>query len=903
MTALSALYSNTILYSLGSGNNLGKAKNVSETIRKFADRFREPHVTPETYREYKAMGDTRQQTLKGIAGWMMRGSIKKGENRNRNSIQPSKLMTLDIDYATPEFVELLKAGKILPGVALIAHSTRSHTPENPRLRIIIFLEEAVSRDRYQAACRITAKAADPEMQWVDKVSFRPAQMMFMPTVSKDMKKHYVFYEQGGDLWDHEEAISQWELINGSADDIGNLPRTPGEDELREAAEFAEDPLDKKGPVGDFCRAYSITELVEGKDGEKGILSHVYAPSEWHQGAITRMTWLGGHSHNGAVVYDDKFVYSHHGTDPTADHLVNAYDLVRLHLFGDHDDKVDSDTPMKDLPSTKKMTEMLRGDQHYRIAQAESRYDIEEMLQDDDVEYETDDRPGASELLDGIDDEEQVEIDDLLGEPVDTPWSKRKDRQRTRKTWAKAPPKRWIATKLELTDDGIIKTTMPNIAYIVLYDPRFFRKVAFNLFSKSIVFVGDFKSKMELIPSFKCEDKQNGDDWQEINDLIVRTIIELPAGNGGSGYGIKVGKEMVHDAVRVAGNRNTFHPILEYLDDLRDQEPLGPPDLIERLFIDYYGCPDTRYYRDLSRLILIASVARVEEPGCKFDYAVVVEGEQGTRKSSSIMALYSQQYFGEIDGDLGNLQKTAEQIAGKWALELPELSAMHKSEANDTKAFMSRQQDDVRMVYDRNKSKFPRQCVIWGTTNDQQYLRDTTGGRRYLIVELLANMIDTDGILRDRGAIWQAAARGYDEMREEQPYGTLPLFLQGESADEAKRLQERARKTEVWEHWLEAVTDWMDEELTLTELLAENDLLADGPMHLGYSTDSIVVRVALTRDDVMRVVLGAHGNVPTNAQMNTAWQSMVDAMKKMGWGHERVRVAGKQLRYLTIPTMT
>ena len=273
--------------------------------------------------------------------------------------------------------------------------------------------------------------------------------------------------------------------------------------------------------------------------------------------------------------------------------------------------------------------------------------------------------------------------------------------------------------------------------------------------------------------------------------------------------------MVHDAVRVAANRNSFHPILERYDALREQDRIGPEDLIERLFIDYYGCPDTPYYRELSRLILIASVARVEEPGCKFDYAIIVEGAQGTRKSSSIAALYGKDYFGEIDGDLGNLQKTAEQIAGKHALELPELSAMHKSEANDAKAFMSRQQDDVRMVYDRNKSQFPRQCVIWGTTNDQQYLRDTTGGRRYLIVESLDTMIDCDGILRDNDAIWQAAAFGYDEMREEQPYGELPLFLQGEAAVEAKRLQERARKTEVWEHWLETVTDWMDEEQRCT----------------------------------------------------------------------------------------
>ncbi|ARB05736.1 DNA primase [Synechococcus virus S-ESS1] len=614
-------------------------------------------------------------------------------------------------------------------------------------------------------------------------------------------------------------------------------------------------------------------------------------------------WVGTTS-NGAVVYDDMWVYSHHGSDPCQEMLVNAYDLVRIHKFGKEDKDKEKDTPIKDLPSTKKMSEWLRSDANFRVAQAESRYDLEDMLADDDVEYETEDRPGARELVEGVDEDEQAEIDsaieDLVGNPVETPWSKRKSRQMTRRQWAALPPKRWIAKKLELTDDGIIKTTMHNIAYIVLYDPRFFRKVAFNLFSKSVVMVGDFKSKMELIPNYKCADKHNGEDWQEINDIIVRTIIEAPAGTGQSGYGIKVGKETVHDAVRIAANRNSFHPILEYLDDLREKPTMGKPDLVERLFIDYYGCPDTVYYRELSKLILIASVARVEEPGCKFDYAIIVEGVQGTRKSSSIAALYGPQYFGEIEGDLGNLQKTAEQIAGKWVLELPELSAMHKSEANDAKAFMTRQADDVRMVYDRNKSKFPRQCVVWGTTNDQKYLRDHTGGRRYLIAEVFDFMIDCDGIIRDRDAIWQAAARGYDEMREEAGDGPLPLFLTGEADATAKKLQERARKTEAWETWLETILDWMDEEHTLQSFLAQNAMEIDEALdesHLGYPMSTVVCRVALTQEQALREALGQHSNAPSGVQTDLIWKKVKDELESRGWYTKKCRIAGVQRRWL------
>lgn len=168
---------------------------------------------------------------------------------------PSDIVTLDFDYCTPEFVEQVLAGQILPEYTVMAHSTRSHTPEKPRLRIVVFLKGRVARDQYQAASRIIAKMVDPEMAMVDKVSFRPAQMMYMPTVSSDMLEHYIFYLQDGTLLDHEDVISQWELLNGSADDIGNLPRAAGEDELRDVLDKSEDPLTKPGSVGDFCRAY------------------------------------------------------------------------------------------------------------------------------------------------------------------------------------------------------------------------------------------------------------------------------------------------------------------------------------------------------------------------------------------------------------------------------------------------------------------------------------------------------------------------------------------------------------------------------------------------------------------------------------------------------------------------
>jgi len=897
MTTLSDLYSNTILFSLGAGDNLGKAKNTSETIRKFVDRFRKPHVTPEKYREYKAMNDQRQRTLKGIAGWMMRGSIKKGENRNRNSIQPSKLMTLDIDYATPEFVEMLLAGKILPGAAFIAHSTRSHTPEKPRLRIIIFLKDAVSRDRYQAASRITAQAADPEMQWVDKVSFRPAQMMYMPTVSKDMEKHYVFYEQGGELWDHEDAIEQWELLNDSATDIANLPRTPGEDELREAADFAEDPLDKKGPVGDFCRAYSITDLVEGKDGEPGILAHLYTATEWHNGAITRMTWLGGGSSNGAVVYDDKFVYSHHGTDPTADKLVNAYDLVRIHLFEKFDEKADSDTAMKDLPSTKKMTEFLSDNKHFRIAQTESRYNIEDMLSDDDVDYDA-----GSER--DIDEGELSEMDDLLGTPVASIAAPRL-RKSHRRNLAEKPPKNWIASQLSLTADGKIENNSWNIGMILMNDPRLWRKIGRNEFNYQIAMVDDVKSKMELLVPYECKDKDNGDRWQDHFDNLCRTLLEAPTDKGG--YGMSVPMEKVRQQIDNVARRNSFHPVQERILDHAEN---GEPGFdIERVFLDYFGAKeDNAYTRQASRLFMIASVARVFEPGCKFDFAVIFEGKQGLGKSTAIKRLYGQEYFGELETDLGNKKETAEHMMGKWALELPELSALTKgkADANSTKSFMSRQHDDVRLSYEKHMAQLPRQCVIYGTTNNKEYLSDPTGNRRFWPMPVKDEPIDSIAIMRAKASIWRAAYEAYVEMRSNTHTSLdLPLFLTGEAAEIGLRMQEGARKEGTAENWAKQAVEWADEKMTLQSFISVSNL-GDGleQRYKGYDVDNtLVCRVGVAQKELFREVLGVNKNTSISQQEQNLYLEYLEHMQRLGWVKSRNLIGGVQAVRMIRPDLT
>lgn len=897
-----------ITFALGMGYNLGRAKNKTESLSRFATRFERPGITPEKRIEYLKLSDKRQAYLKGTNGWFMRAHVEKGR-RTRNSIHDGDLLTFDVDYATAEFMDLLTEGKILPGTTLFAHTTRSHTPEKPRCRIMVPVKGKIPSERYQAASRIVGNILDPEMAHLDKVSFRVAQMMYMPTVSVDMEKYYIYHAQGGELCDWHNIVAEWETTNGSSENIGNLPRVAGEAELRESEQEAEDPLEKPGVVGHFCRAYSITELVEGKDGEPGLLAEFYEPTEYHEGAISRMTYIHGTTSNGAVVYDDKFVYSHHGSDPAQDHLMNAYDLVRCHLYGDKDENADPDTPMSQRPSVKAMNDFIAKDPAYQQAVVEDRYDLEEMFNDeDDIAWaeEADGDELTREMLDLIGDPRQTttseshtdedEMSDLLGVPINSIVPDTVPRYRRLR--AEQPPKKWVSTELELTQDGQAKSTLHNITTIVTNDPRFFRKIAFNEFSNQVVLLSDLKTKSKVVPPVICDDKANGMLWQDTYDLSIRAIIEAPNGKGKPGYGFKVSDRDLVGGVKIAARNNAFHPIREFISDWRGT--WDGEKRIESFLQRHVGAPDTEFVRQAMTLKMIASIARVEEPGCKFDYAIILEGAQGVGKSTLIKLLYSDRYFGEIDVDLKDRKQVAEQIAGKWGLELPELSSLHKSEHNEAKHFMRRTDDDVRLSYDRSVTRLPRQCVFWGTTNDSKYLRDPTGNRSYWPITCDGRLINFAEVLREREQLWAEAVHLYDEMRAAHK-GDLPLTLSGVALKQAMAIQEKARKKELWEDWYERISDWMDKPVMLQSVLMEQHQDTD-PYSDGEST--MVRRVGFYQKIALEDGLDfAHGTITDNMKQ-IVWNAVLDRLEKDGWSRPKsIRVGGYKHRWVIHPDAT
>lgn len=902
-----------VTVSLGTPQNLAKSENTKTSIREFADWFKEPLVTKEKFSAYVNASFKKKQQLKASAGWIMRCPVTGGI-RNRHSIQPSDIISFDMDDVSPQLMKAILAGKVLKGAAMVVHTTRSHTPESPRLRVFLFPKNKVKPDDYNRISRIVGLEIDPKKQHIDPVSFRPAQMMFLPSVSINMLKHYKFYVQPGELLDTDLIVEDWEGTYGDSQDISNLPRWPNEAKLREVADQAEDPLSKSGPVGDFCRAWTITDLIQGKKDEDGVfhegpLADKYNIDDWENGAAARMTYLGGHSTNGAVVYDDKFVYSHHGTDPASDMLVNAYDLVRLHLFGSKDKGIDEDAPMKDRPSVKAMSEYLLKDKPYRDAQVASRYAPEDAFDDDDVDpYEEGDE--------GVDEVEEGDVpsaEDLLG---GDPNLFTRDREMAiaarRRQRAGKPKKNWIRA-LNLNDDGTIKNTLPNASAIITFDPRLWRRIAYNEHREEVCLLDDLETKNPILKPISVKDKAYGDRWQDHMSTVIQALTELPAATGASGgYDIRFSNDTIHKAIQIASKHNAFHPIKDYFDDLRQSDDTDE-ERLETFFIRYAGVEDQAFTREATRLMAIAAVARVEEPGCKFDYAIILEGDQGIGKSTLIKRLFGAQWFGEIGHDIANQQRMAEAMKGVWAAEFAELASMNKSDVNDLKQFITRTRDDVRMAYGREVADLPRQTVFFGTTNDTKYLRDPTGNRRFWPFKCAKTPIDSLAIMAERDLFWRTAHKLYREMRASKPEGDLPLVLSPEAEKIAKSLQDDRRKEDNWELWYNVVSDWLEEPVTIREILT-NELKvpvtfgSDGH-YKGISVDTPVQRVAVNMSIIMQNCLNRNGLVPNAGAETEAWNRVKENLIKDGWTHHtrkhgcQKNVAGKKSDFFIHPDAT
>ncbi len=887
-----------IFWAEGAGKNYAKADNKTGSWADLRKRLSKVSRTRERYKAYMKMSKDEQLRLKSIDGWIS-GAQCEGKWRNLRNVKPRNLMTLDLDYPDKALRDMIELGATpISHLEFFALTTRSHSPEAPRYRIVLPMSRMVKPDEYGPLVRILAYVLDNEtqpMKQVDVVSSRRAQMMFYPTASADGE--FWTYHNEGRVLDPDHYLDWYEENYGDWRDLAKLPLFSGEDKLRKRAEKAEDPTLKAGPVGNWCRAHDIEDVIRDH------LSDVYIPGDTQSGK-PRYTYTGGSASNGAVVEDGGlFLYSWHGTDPVGEQLVNSWDLLRVHKFGELDEDITADTPMGQRPSWKAMMEFAKADKGYQEQVISARYDLAAMFDDVDDDFYEGEPPDA-EAVDAEEPEYTDLIDDLVGGGESDTWQLIWDVDpgvldligevpksvsgaasaagvpptRSKKP---RPAKDWFSTELELDQNGVLKSNIHNVATIVHNDARLWEAICYDDFSQQIVCRRDIMSKTKTVPTRRVRDKVRGDRWQDIDDISIRAILAAPNGEGKTGYGLgTVSERDINAGVSLAAHRNRFHPVKDYLESLE----WDGIERIETLFIDYLGAEDHPYTREAARMVMIASVTRIYEPGHKFDFAPVLQGPQGLRKSSFIETLYSEGWFGELTCSLSDTQKIAETIGGKWVVEFGELASFYKSDHNDAKQFMSRKVDSVRMAYDRRISDFPRQTVFWGSTNDKKYLRDPTGNRRWWPIICAVRQIDTDTLAAIRDQLWAEALVAYRSMRAERPVGTLPLYLTSEDAQlEARRLQDDARTHTLPEAWADLIMDWASKPVTLATLATQ---YARAPRDLfpGIDADRTwVVRTAFRVADAAKHALDL-GEVIHNDQMTQNLDRAITALE--GWANER-----------------
>ncbi|EHC2869990.1 hypothetical protein ABZU90_001517 [Listeria monocytogenes] len=337
-----------------------KWKNTTMPWQDLLNRLARPTRTQETVQEYHKLSRAKRDDIKDVGGFV--GGFLKQGRRRADASQSRSLVTLDADSVTSDIWSNLE---IIYDFAAAVYSTHSHTPDNPRLRLIIPLARPVTAEEYQPLAR---KIADKfGMDNFDDTTYQPERLMFWPSCPSD--GDYIFKYQDGAFLDPDSILEEYPDWTDSS----YWPESSRSRGIRDKqAKKQGNPLDKPGLIGAFCNVYDIHHAIET------FLPDVYAPTD----NPDRYTYLEGSTSGGLVLYDDVFAYSHHGTDPVGESLSNAFDLVRIHLFGDQDIDAKEGLSSNKLPSFKAMRELALEDSKVvgqvateRMREAEKDFDM------------------------------------------------------------------------------------------------------------------------------------------------------------------------------------------------------------------------------------------------------------------------------------------------------------------------------------------------------------------------------------------------------------------------------------------------------------------------------------------------------------------------------------------------
>lgn len=690
-----------IAITIGASRKSQKWKTVTKTWEEFCKRIAQPVVSVETRAEYNSMPKSEQDDLKDVGGFV--GGALTGERRLGSAMLSRSLVTLDADNIPKNGTEQVLDNIRALGVRAAVYSTRKHTLDKPRLRIIIPLYEPCTPDQYAPIARLLSQWIWKDMSIFDRTTYDVARLMYYPSVCADGEFLFEEIEGNGSFMTKETVLESYEDWT----DPVLWPRVPGEGErmLAQAAKRKK-PSEMPGLIGAFCSVYDVPEAISE------FLPHVYEKC-----GDGRYTYTGASTTAGAVLYNDnEFLYSNHASDPACGQLCSAFDLVRIHLFGDAD--TDHEKPIAQQPSMKQMLEFASDIPEVRTMRVREMFtgSVESLVPDSPEE------PGEPQL------------DPLL----------------------------WVDSLEVNSKSGKPEPTVNNFLLILNNDAN----LAGNLYYDEMKDAPMICKPMPWDAGKAFKPRY----WDDGDEACLRHYIEKTY--------VLYHKQKLGDATEAYIKVNHKNFLTDYLDGLMwDGE-----ERLDTLLVDYFGTEDNIYTREAVRKTLTGAVARAYNPGCKFDEMLIITGEQGVKKTTFFNVLGGEFYSEGLESFKG--KAAAEQIQGKWIIEAGELAGMRKAEVNDIKQFLTTREDYYRGSYEKRARGRARKCIVVGTTNETNFLRDPTGARRFWPVDAFTGGkktkdVSTD-LVEERDQIWAEAKFRY--LTGER------LWMEGEAEILAKEAQ-------------------------------------------------------------------------------------------------------------------
>jgi len=804
-----------IYISVANSRSATKWKNKKTTWQELAEKCGHTIRTSETLAEYKAMSKSEQGQRKDVGGFV--GGYLKGGLRKKGNVDFRDVLCLDIDYGQ---VDTWDNYCLLFGNAAFVYSTHKYTSSQPRIRLVILLSRSVTEEEYEAVGR--QLAAQIGIDLFDDTTYQPERLMYWPSTSVDGEWFYDIID--GHALDPDAVLASYHDWR----DVSEWPYSSRVVEaIRSSATKQGNPTEKPGIVGAFCRCYDIHSVIE-----------TYLPDVYDKcGDGSRYTFKSGTVAAGLVVYEDGlFAYSHNATDPCSQHLVNAFDLVRMHKFLYLDEDTDPKTAINNRPSYQSMSELAAKDNVVRQLITSER------------------RSSAMTDFAGLSiNENETPDNPKVEEENNTEWM----------------------TELDYTSKGKICSTIQNTSIILEKAPEFKGRLWLDDFSGLIRYDGKLPWSTGKVTGV----------WSNSDESCLRRHMEAV-------YGV-TGKEKIADALVSVTSMHKRHPIRKYLRSLTWD---GTPRL-ETLFIDFLGAPDTELVRAQTRKQFTAAVARIMTPGCKYDYMLVLVGKEGIGKSR-ILSKMAGEWFNDslvtMDGKEG-----MENLRRAWVIEIGELMGIKRSEVESVKAFLSKQVDTYRPSYGKCVEEHPRQCVFFGTTNEANFLKGTTGNRRFWIVETQATLPRMDLFkeldVQYRDQVWAEAVNLFDNGEE--------LFLGRELEALAREQQEDFNEYSSDER-VGIIQSFLDKKLPLdwdTRSLERRKAYFRDTDPL--SADGILERETVSAVEILSECFGQ----PVDDKARYKTREINALMKNVqGWepgGNEYTKVYGRQRVYKRIGNET